>query len=163
MQDHTWVIGRRGPHRTDGSFLQNINQVLLIKFTVDSGEVEVPLIFIRKLADDVDGPLQVRTASCKARRSHYDGYFGGEGLTKHNAKIPFYALAWTTRFTRSQMLRTGICGSCITAYKIGAILNRANQAFFAKASAKIPCRGNRSYLFFQRSSLLLVLPAVKSV
>ncbi len=157
------VQRRSGQQRTDFSLLQSINQVLLIKFTVYRGEVEVPLIFTRKLANNVDGPLKVRTASRKAGRSHNDRYLGGESLTKHDAKISLYPLAWTTRFAGAQVIRPGIRGSCITAHKIGAISNRAHEALFAKASAKIPCRGNRSYLLCQRSFLSLVLPAIKSV
>jgi hypothetical protein len=119
---------------------------------------EVPLVLPSELPDNINGPLKVRTSSRHASRSDDYRNSGGKRLPEHDAEISLYTLAWTAWFARAQVIRPRIRAARVTTYKISALLDRANQTFFAKTSTKIPRGGNGSY-FFQSIFLSLALLA----
>ena len=97
----------------------------------------MPGILAREFPDNFECPIQVWSAAGMPGRSYDHRDAGVQRLANHDAEIAFGAFAWTTRFSRSQIVRPRIRGARIAADEVRALLDGTDKSFLSKARAQI--------------------------
>src|ERR1700681_2683711 len=115
LPNRTFLKIRGGTKRSNPACTERLEKRFFGDFAINRRELEMPGIFPREFPNNIECPLEVWRATGMPGRSDDDRDRGLESLANHDAEIAFGTFAWTTRFSRSQIIRPRIRGARIAA------------------------------------------------